>query len=794
MLNNPKISVIVPVYNVEKYLRQCLDSLLGQTLRDIEIVLVDDCGSDNSMAIAQKFAEKDSRIKIVSREKNGGLSAARNTGLQNSSAPYAMFCDGDDSYEPTMCEKMFEGIESGGADIATCGIRVTYEPGTEGIKKSDDRYYKVKFSGLREMNDDIRQDTDCSVCNKIFRRDFLDSKEIRFPEGLNYEDAYFVNAYFAAAKDIFFVNEYLYKYLRRSGSIMSDTFTQKTGVSIDHLKIAILLNDFMKRQGIAEKNKDFMGSFFFSCLDFALRYESDPASRTAIYDLADDFITREGWHREDYPTSIAQMFEVLKNRPAAFRTTKRMLGGLVKKIKTPNRKEIRLLGLPVYKVKYEQKKASRYLCGLKVYSNSMNDDTLGQKMFSVKNKGDHKVFCLFGIKFKVKKEKKSTKSRLKELEWHFNEHNKIINVSTLNAFLDNNQAQHAKKPLDIDSLLSSARNIMGIFYDEALNNVHKYFKILFSGQLHRNSFDSSDKIIDLAYLWGINYNVYQSQVISRASQLNIPVLICEDGFLRSACTAANETIASNYRAGVSFTIDDLTSYYDATRPSRVEIMLNDEKFILTDEQKNRARSCIDRIVETHLTKYNHQPIYTPDIGRKNVKKVLVVDQSYGDMSITKGMANDESFKNMLESAIKDNPDADIIVKTHPDTMAGKGGYYKGLRPHGNVYTMTSPINPISLIKYCDKVYVCTTQLGLEALVCGKETHVFGMPFYAGWGLTHDRQKCERRTNTRTLEELFYIAYIAYSRYVNPKTRSRCEIEEAMDYLLELREEYFGTCS
>jgi capsular polysaccharide export protein len=89
----------------------------------------------------------------------------------------------------------------------------------------------------------------------------------------------------------------------------------------------------------------------------------------------------------------------------------------------------------------------------------------------------------------------------------------------------------------------------------------------------------------------------------------------------------------------------------------------------------------------------------------------------------------------------------------------------------------------------DKVYVCSTQFGFEALMCGKEVHVFGMPFYAGWGLTKDRQTCERRTNIRSLEEIFYIAYIMYSYYVNPEKKCRCEIEEAMDYLLNLREEY-----
>lgn len=160
------------------------------------------------------------------------------------------------------------------------------------------------------------------------------------------------------------------------------------------------------------------------------------------------------------------------------------------------------------------------------------------------------------------------------------------------------------------------------------------------------------------------------------------------------------------------------------------------------------------------------------------------------MSILKGLAGDSTFEKMLQAAIEENPDADIIVKTHPDTIAGRGGYYTKLKQKGNIYLQTTPINPISLIEYCDKVYVCTTQFGFEALMCGKEVHTFGMPFYAGWELTIDSQKCARRTNKRTLEEVFYIAYIIYSYYVNPDKNCRCEIEEAMEYLLKLRKEYF----
>ena len=319
------------------------------------------------------------------------------------------------------------------------------------------------------------------------------------------------------------------------------------------------------------------------------------------------------------------------------------------------------------------------------------------------------------------------------------------------------------------------------------DRIMKFYPCLFNKKANFFS-EENNRNYDRYIFWGTQFNLEDNiKILLHIVISKQNYAFAEMGFIHRIAYPSNK---EKYSQGCSFMFDDLAPYYDARFPNRLEQMLNDKNIVVTDEQKQRARKCIDKIVETHLTKYNHQPIFTPEIGQEGRKKILVVDQTYGDMSISKGLADDNTFKTMLNSAIKENPNADIIVKTHPDTIAGSGGYYKGLKAHDNIYTQTEPINPISLIKYVDKVYVCSTQLGFEALMCGKEVHVFGMPFYAGWGLTIDRQKCDRRTNKRSLEEIFYIAYIMYSYYVNPEKQCRCEIEEAMDYLLKLREEYF----
>lgn len=272
--------------------------------------------------------------------------------------------------------------------------------------------------------------------------------------------------------------------------------------------------------------------------------------------------------------------------------------------------------------------------------------------------------------------------------------------------------------------------------------------------------------------------------------MDIPLYYIECGFLSSLFTWADYKKPEKYNAPISFIISKNGFYFDATKPNSIETALNDNNIIINSKQKTRAKKCIKYLLDNKLTKYNSQPIYTPNIGRYGKRKILLVDQSFGDYSITKGLASNYTFAEMLDTAVKENKDADIIIKTHPDTIAGRACYYKDIAEHDNIFLQTDPINPISLLNYIDEVYTCTSQLGFEALLCGKKVHVFGMPFYAGWGLTDDRIKLQRRNNKRSLEEIFYIVYIMNSLYVNPKVKSRCEIEEAMEYLCSQRKEYF----
>ena len=359
-----------------------------------------------------------------------------------------------------------------------------------------------------------------------------------------------------------------------------------------------------------------------------------------------------------------------------------------------------------------------------------------------------------------------------------------------------------QKDYELDSPMVTVGKFQQLLTDYVNNQEHtRVFSRVFSPQnsyLVKSGIDAEvtdqldNRTISHVSIWGNRESSNNRFALQTAIQRKATVLLTEDGFIRSLNTwVGNHNNPRNKSHSVIF--DSRAYYFDATKASDIENLLNDFDLRITPEQRVEARRLINKIVANKVSKYNHQPIETPLVGREGHRKVLIVDQSYGDFSIAKGMADDTTFEKMLEAAINENPDADILVKTHPDTMAGKKaerkGYYQDLVEHDNIYKVTFPINPYSLMEICDKVYVCSSQFGFEALMAGKEVHVFGMPFYAGWGLTIDDQHLERRTNIRTLEELFYIFYCIYTHWVDPEKGCETTIDAVIDKMIALREEF-----
>ncbi|MBQ7606851.1 MAG: capsular polysaccharide biosynthesis protein [Desulfovibrionaceae bacterium] len=256
-----------------------------------------------------------------------------------------------------------------------------------------------------------------------------------------------------------------------------------------------------------------------------------------------------------------------------------------------------------------------------------------------------------------------------------------------------------------------------------------------------------------------------------AKAYNLPLIRLEDGFLRSVDLGVNGGVPH------SLILDRIGIYYDARSPSGLETLLNSN---WTINDVPCAQSALNFLLDHKLSKYNHTDGAPERLSAK--KNILVLDQTFGDVSIRLGLADDSVFRTMLHDAIAENPDATIWVKLHPDVLSGKKkGHFTEL-PEG-VQTIAQDANPIALLRTVDAVYTVTSQMGFEALLLGLPVHCYGLPFYAGWGCTIDKQVCPRRVRQRSVLELFWAAYALYPRYIDPVSGEETTLEETMRALV-----------
>ena len=212
----PKVSVIVPVYNVEEYLERCLDSLVNQTLKDIEIIIVNDGSTDGSKEKIQEYINKYKNIVYLEKE-NGGLSSARNYGIPYAKGEYIGFVDSDDYVELTMYEKMYNKAIEEKSDMVECDFIWEYPN-----KKREDigKIYSDKKEAIVEAR--------VVAWNKIIKKDIIEKTKITFPEGLRYEDIEFFYKIVPYLNKISFVKETLVHYVQR-GSSIANTQNERTG-------------------------------------------------------------------------------------------------------------------------------------------------------------------------------------------------------------------------------------------------------------------------------------------------------------------------------------------------------------------------------------------------------------------------------------------------------------------------------------------------------------------------------------------------------------------------------------
>ncbi|WP_322884259.1 hypothetical protein U8C35_07835 [Sinorhizobium medicae] len=277
--------------------------------------------------------------------------------------------------------------------------------------------------------------------------------------------------------------------------------------------------------------------------------------------------------------------------------------------------------------------------------------------------------------------------------------------------------------------------------------------------------------------WGIlETDNSKARLRGFAQDLRKPLAFIEDGFIRSL------GIGLSKEPGRSIIIDDLGFYYDATKPSRLETILNSPRrfgWFRLFQSKRAMR----RIAQKRVSKYNDAPLtLPPSLARpRDRKRILVLDQRAGDASIKGALANELSFVLMLDHALKQ--DADVFVKIHPDALQGGKMSAMSLalmnfQDDADLNIVSESVNPYVLFSAVDEVYTVASGMGFEAVIAGLPVHCFGVPYYAGWGFTIDHVKVPRRTARRSPEEVFYVAWMMLSRYVDPRTKRLCSVAAA----------------
>lgn len=314
----------------------------------------------------------------------------------------------------------------------------------------------------------------------------------------------------------------------------------------------------------------------------------------------------------------------------------------------------------------------------------------------------------------------------------------------------------------------------------------EYDLIFMPKDIKKNQFNSQyrKQIVSLkdscqVFIWGFKAPEY---ILEFLREEKISTKFVEDGFVRSVQLGATKA------PPMSLCLDSKTPYFDATRPSELEDLLNNFDFTSKPELIDQAKEGINLLLETGVSKYNNSEKVSIEkfYGPKTKKRILVLGQVEDDASIQYGCEKKLTNNDVVRLAAEENPGAQIIYKPHPDVMNGHRPYQSNPTDVENIALVLKKDVPLSnAFETVDHVYTMTSLGGFEALLRGIKVTALGSPFYAGWGLTDDRQANERRKRQLTIEQLFAIAYLVYPKYFEPENGRSIKFEEVVATIKQL---------
>jgi capsular polysaccharide export protein len=280
------------------------------------------------------------------------------------------------------------------------------------------------------------------------------------------------------------------------------------------------------------------------------------------------------------------------------------------------------------------------------------------------------------------------------------------------------------------------------------------------------------------YVWGFKYPPFLKRFCRRFA---IPFFHVEDGFVRSV------SLGGHRSPPASLIIDSQTMHYDARNPSDLEHTLQTYDFAADKALMERAETCIRMLLDLRVSKYNLGKRIDLDsiLGPKTKRRVLVIGQVETDAAIAFGCDRPVTNNDLVRLAAAENPDAQVIYKPHPEVLHGTRKDVSDPMDVAEICDiLKEDIAPADALEGVDHVYTITSLMGFEALLRGLPVTCIGLPFYAGWGVTDDRQGCERRTRHLSTREIFAAAYLLRAGYSDPETCRSSNLESVIRRLTE----------
>ena len=362
MTNQPLISVIIPVYNTEKYISDCLNSLISQTEKNIEILTVDDGSTDNSLKILQQYAASHPNIKVFS-QKNSGPGVARNLALRKAKGKYIMFCDSDDMYKPTMCQEMAQIMENKRVDFAICDM--------EGMENKT-ATSNIRQKGFQIINPNLFPEIAVGIICFVFRTDVLRKYEILFPPSFYAEDVAFIYKYIFISRQFFALDKKLY-ILRHRADSLTQSLTKNNPKIMSNLCAIEEIFVFLKQNQLLNIYRDSYLKMVEKMVIGSFAYLSEKNQKTAFIALQKILKPFSGKLENFKLLSLIesgkekQFLRYVKTCNMSGTSKIKFCGLTIFKVKNKGDMQIYyILGLPLFKSVFCGQKRQRYFLGIRM--------------------------------------------------------------------------------------------------------------------------------------------------------------------------------------------------------------------------------------------------------------------------------------------------------------------------------------------------------------------------------------------------------------------------------------------